>query len=191
MREGSGQRFTPPILLGLTGGLIGITVVVLSAFQRSRVQTEGVLAVLFVVIFGAFFSILAKQRLSNIPPLTVTTCTGLIAAVILSISSLVLEYDQPSNWNLSAVQAMLFLGLCSSGIGSFLFYWLLIQIRPYQLASRYFLMPIVALTEGRYLMGESVTTEMLVGMFLILLSLVPVLRANRTTAVIASIDSRD
>ena len=189
-----GIRDTPltwPVILGLVGGMAGISVVLLGAFQQTEVRIEGVAVVLFVVVFGAVASILAKQRLSNIPPLTVTTCTTLIAAVVLSVSSLLLEHDQPTHWDTAAVSALLFLGVCSSALGSFLFYWLLIQLRPHQLAARYFLMPIVALGEGRYLLGETITPAMLGGMLLVLTSIVPVLRRPQMATPVSAADAHD
>jgi drug/metabolite transporter (DMT)-like permease len=185
------SRLSLPIMLGLAGATIGIAMVLYSAFYSSRTQLSGMLAVLFVVVFGSFSSILAKQRLSYIPPLTTTTFTCLIAGIIVGLLSLLLDRDIPTQWDSSAIQSILFLGVCSSAVGNLLFYWLLVRIRPYQLASRYFLMPLVALVEGWYLLNETITVPMMTGIFLILVSIMPVLRSERQTVPSSEQNSND
>lgn len=169
------SRITRPVIIGLVGGLVGILLVLLGANSISRLEEEGAIVVLVVVVLGAISSIVAKDALGDISPLTITAITSLVAGVLLGGASLLMEQGQKSDWTPSAVLAMLFLGLASTAVGSLLFFWLLSKVQPYQLATRYFLMPIIAIIEGTFLLGEQVLWSMIVGTAFVLGSMVLVI----------------
>ena len=127
-------------------------------------------------------SVLAKEKLEVLPPLTTATVLTVFAGILLSVVSLLMDRGDQTNWDKQTVWATLFLGVASSALGYFLYYWLLQHMRPYQLAARYFLMPMVALTEGKLMLGEEITAPMPGGMLLILCSIFLVLRERPTAS---------
>ncbi len=170
------HHLLPSIVAGLIGGLLGITLLLYGSTVHARLHTGSIIAVLFVVALGSLSSVLAKEKLEAIPPLTTATVLTVFAGILLSVVSLLVNRGDQTNWDKQTVWATLFLGVASSALGYFLYYWLLQHMQPYQLAARYFLMPMVALTEGKFMLGEEITAPMLGGMLLILCSIFLVLR---------------
>jgi drug/metabolite transporter (DMT)-like permease len=174
----SHRRLSRGVLIGLFCGIVGIVCVMQSA-RSSPSQIGGVIAVVLVVLLGSWSSITAQRSLHHLPPLTVSACLSVSAAVLIGIASLLFDHGKSTRWDVSAVEAILFLGIFSSALGFFLFYWLLREMRPYTLASRYFLMPVVAVSEGVIFLDEALSPSLILGAMLILGALVPVLHEGK------------
>ena len=174
------RRLSRGVLVGLVCGIIGIMCVMHST-RSSSSQIGGVVAIVLVVFLGSWSSITAQKHLRHLPPLTVSGCLSVSAAVLIGIASLLFDRGKSTRWDISAVEAILFLGIFSSAVGFFLFYWLLREVRPYTLASRYFLMPVVAVSEGVLFLDEAISPTLVLGAILILGSLVPVLQERKAS----------
>ncbi|WP_263408881.1 DMT family transporter [Terriglobus tenax] len=167
-------RFNARLIFGLVAGLSGIALIMHSASSTTS-QGSGVVGIVLVVVMGSWSSVLAQRKLRHLSPLTVSACLSTCASVIVGAASLFMDRGRPSTWTIHAVSALLFLGLVSSALGFFLFYWLLRDVRPYQLASRYLLMPVIAVSEGVLFLGETISFAFVAGAVCILVSLVPIL----------------
>jgi drug/metabolite transporter (DMT)-like permease len=181
-RPSERRRLPFTAILGMLIALAGIVVVLYRTTSIARGEGRGVAAILGVVVLGSATTILSKQWLKNIPLLTLVAVETLFAGVTLGVASFFMEGDRPQAWTESSVIAMLFLGLFSSALSFLLYYWLLMQIEPYQLAARYFITPIVAIAEGVVLLHEQVTWNMAVGALAVLAGLVLVLRSKTKEA---------
>ncbi len=177
-RRSERRRLPLSAVLGMLLSLAGIVIVLYHATPLARGEGRGVVVIMGVVLLGSAGTILSKRWLKNIPVLTLAAVETLFAGIALGIASFVMEGDRPQVWTESSVIAMLFLGFFSSALGFLLYYWLLMQIEPYQLAARYFIMPIVALAEGAALLHEQVTWTMAGGAIAVLAGLVLVLRSR-------------
>lgn len=170
------RRSVPrPVMVSMLLGFAGVLLVLSGSIVKSSATAEGAAAIFTVVIIGSAIGIIAKHEIRGIPILTVATVQCPIAAAVLGVASLLTESDRATNWDPSSVFAMLFLGIFSTAIGFLLFYWLMAEFRPYQLASRQLIMPVVAVTEGVWLLHEPLPWTMLAGSVLVLLSLIWVL----------------
>ena len=175
------RRHVPrPVLFAMLLGLAGTLLVVSGSISRSSAQTAGAATVLFVVVLGAVTGTAAREQIRALPVPTVAGVQCVIAAGILGVSSLVIESERPTDWTGSSIFAMLFLGIFSSAIGFLLFYWLMAELRPYQLASRQLIMPLVAVVEGVLLLHEPMPWTMVAGSGIVLISLIWLFRTTAT-----------
>jgi len=172
------RRVPRPVLLAMLLGLAGTLLVLSGSISRSSAQAAGVAAVLFVVILGAITGTTAREQITGLPIPTVAGVQCVMAAGLLGLSSLIVESERSTEWTGSSIFAMLFLGIFSSALGFLLFYWLMVELRPYQLASRQFIMPLVAVVEGVALLHEPMPWTMIAGSCIVLISLVWLLRTN-------------
>jgi drug/metabolite transporter (DMT)-like permease len=171
-------RISPKAFAGALVGLAGVGLVMIHAASGMEGGLIPAMTVLVVAIFGAASTIVAKDRLKDIPVLTVAATEMLFAGLLLGLLSLVFERQQATDWTQGTVMAMLFLGVFSSALCFLLFYWLLVRIEPYQLAARYLLMPVVALAEGAFFLRETVPPLEIAGCAAVMISLTLVLRSE-------------
>jgi drug/metabolite transporter (DMT)-like permease len=170
------------VILGMLGGLVGVALVLFkTAPVGYHLQMQGVIAVLSVVVFGSMATIIAKRVLKDIPVLTISAVETLMAGAVLGVASLAIEGNRPTVWTPQVIWAILFLSVLSSAVGFFLYYWLLMQIEPHVLQTRYLIMPIIAMIDGYLFLHEEISWNMLLGAAAVLGSLAFVLRAEAKT----------
>jgi putative membrane protein PagO len=172
------RRVSRSTHVALWAGLSGVLLVLSRAISFTGFQLVGAMLVLCVAVLGAATVTFAKSELEGIPLLTVTTLQFLIASAVLGLMSLLLERGQTVTWTRPTVLAMAFLGVVSSAAGFLLFYWLLGQLRPYQVNARQLLMPVVAIAEGAILLHEPLPWTTVVGTAIILGSLAVAMRTK-------------
>jgi drug/metabolite transporter (DMT)-like permease len=171
------KRASRAELVAMLFGFGGMLLVFLSTITSSFVQTGGALAVLLAMVIGSAGSIWAKSELESISLLSGLAVQFLFASILIGLASLLFERSQKTAWTVQSVAAMLFLGVISSALGFLLFYWLLQQIEPYKLATRQLIMPLVAITEGFFLLHEGLPWTMVAGTPVVLGSVWIVLRS--------------
>jgi drug/metabolite transporter (DMT)-like permease len=167
-------------LFALALGLMGVFVVLVDSVSATRLQAEGIVAIICAMVVGSVGSILIKDELQRIPLLSGSVAQFWIAGAFIGLGSLLLEHDRKTVWNMHSIAAVLFLALVSSGIGFLLYYWLLQQLEPYKVASRQLIMPLVAIAEGVVFLHEPLSRNMLVGASLVLTSLVMIFTMRST-----------
>ena len=179
--SGRSQRthISPMVIIGMLGGLGGVALVLSnSTVAGYHLPVNSVVAVLFVVLFGSMATIIAKRVLKNIPVLTISTVETMMAGAFLGVASFAIERHQPTIWTTQVILAILFLGILSSALGFLLYYWLLMNIEPHLLQTRYLIMPIVAMTDGYLFLHEHISPTMILGSVAVLGSLGLVLAAE-------------
>jgi drug/metabolite transporter (DMT)-like permease len=172
------RRISRATHVALWLGLAGVLLVLSRAISFTEFQVVGAMLVLVVAILGAATTTLAKSELNGIPLLTVTSFQFIVASAVLGLMSLLLERGHSVTWTRPTVAAMLFLGVVSSALGFLLFYWLLGELRPYQVNARQLLMPAVAIVEGTMLLNEPLPWTTVVGTTMVLGSLVVAMRTK-------------
>jgi drug/metabolite transporter (DMT)-like permease len=91
---------------------------------------------------------------------------------------LAFERGRPSDWNVTSLLALGFLTVFGSVVAFSLYYWLLRNMRAYQLSTVNLVVPIVAMAEGALLLREAVPLVMVSCAVLVLVSVAMVLRAE-------------
>jgi len=181
---------SPRAWLGTLVGLAGVALL----FSHVALAAEGAFAaevvVLLVVVAGSASSIIAKRRLRDIPVLTVAATETLLAGLAVGGMSLIFERNRSTEWTAESIAAILFLGLVSSAFCFLLYYWLLVRMEPYKLASRFLLMPIIAVGEGSLYLHESVPATEFAGGVAVLVSLAMLLSSGSGPQAINTLSDR-
>jgi drug/metabolite transporter (DMT)-like permease len=168
-----GERFPCSRVAGLAVGCAGALLVVtrgeLGAHLIALPATRGDLLILASTLTWAIYTVLGHGTLRALGPARASA-----GAMMLGCAMLAPFYVRSGGWRhyegLSAQGwiAMLFLGICCSGLGYFFWYAALEKIEASRVASLLYLEPLVTLGAAVTLLGETVRPTVAAGGLLVL-----------------------
>jgi len=167
----------------------GIATLFYSQLSMSAYFLLGGAAVIGAVVSSSWASVFAKRELVGVNPLLGTAIQFCVGAVVLFAASQALERDQPSDWHLKSVLALVFLTIFGSIVAFSVYYWLLGEMHAYQLSTINLVVPIMAMAEGALLLRERVPLLMMGAGALVLVGVATVLRAEDDQAVKLNLDA--
>jgi drug/metabolite transporter (DMT)-like permease len=162
------ERFPPRKLLGLTLGFAGAVLVVTRGRLGGDVlglpATRGDLMILASTVNWAVYSVFGHPTLKRLGSLVATTCAMIVGWVLLT-GPFVYARAWGDFARLDAVgwAAVLFLGICCSGLGYLWWYGALERIEASRVAALLYLEPLVTLLAAVVLLGETVGVTTIVG----------------------------
>lgn len=156
------------------GGLLILLYTGLSTHQ----SLWGWAAVLLSVVLSACSIVFAKERIHDVDPVIATGVQLFVGSLALLAGSWIFESGQTAHWSPSALIALGFLVLFGSCLAFVIYYALLKNMQPYQLATLNLVVPIIAVLEGSLLIREPVPPLMLVAMVVVLVAVGSVLRTE-------------
>jgi drug/metabolite transporter (DMT)-like permease len=162
------ERFSPRKVLGLTVGFLGAVLVVTRGEFGGDVMglpaTRGDLMILASTVNWAVYSVMGRPTLQALGALVATAC-GMIAGCALLAGPFVYRQGWEDFARLDGVgwAAVLFLGLCCSGLGYLWWYGALERIETSQVAAFLYLEPLVTLLAAVALLGETVGATTIAG----------------------------
>ena len=168
----------------------GIATLFYSQLSTSAYFLLGGAAVIGAVVSSSWASVFAKRELVGVNPLLGTAIQFCVGAAVLFAASLALEQDQPSDWHLKGVLALVFLTIFGSVIAFSVYYWLLGEMHAYQLSTINLVVPIIAMAEGALLLRERVPLLMIGAGALVLVAVATVLRAEDDQAAVLNLGAQ-
>ena len=156
----------------------GILVIFSSTLSASGEALLGGAAVLGAVVSSAWATLFAKRAVAQVHPVVSTAVQLGVGALFLLPASILFERGEHAQWTHSALGAMAFLILFGSVIAFSVYYWLLREIQPYQIATVQLVVPVVAIAEGALIGRERIPLAILGAAALILGSVTAVLRSR-------------
>jgi drug/metabolite transporter (DMT)-like permease len=166
-------RLTPPRVLGLALGLVGVVLLAAPWHDGSRaVSLAGVLAALGAAACYAGSYVYARLLLTNrgIEPLVLAAAQLTLGAVLLS-AAVPWIGRQPMTLSSSVVLSVVALGVLSTGIAYVLNYRLIQDEGPTAASMTNYLTPVVAVLLGIAVVGERLTWNLIIGTAMILVGL--------------------
>jgi len=158
-------------VLGLAIGLGGIAALaLLKPGTPLDIQGLGEFAVAGAVACWALGTVLTRRIDHKLPAATFTAWQMLVGAVLLHASSLVVEGGGRASWTSTGIFSLLYLALLSSGVGYFLFFFLVSRMGPIRTTVVSTLTPISATVAGVLVLHDPVEARMLVAFVLIVIS---------------------
>ena len=121
---------------------------------------------------------IALVETHDVHPVVSTALQLFVGAIALGFVSLAAEKNQPADWTLSSVLALLFLAIFGSAIAFALYYWLLRYMDAYKATTINLIVPFVAILEGSLILHEMVTAMMLLSAIIVLGAVGFVLKAQ-------------
>lgn len=168
----------------------GIATLFYSQLSTSAYFLLGGAAVIGAVVSSSWASVFAKRELASVNPLLGTAIQFCVGAAVLFGASLALERNQPSDWHLKSVLALMFLTIFGSIIAFSVYYWLLGKMHAYQLSTINLVVPIIAMAEGALLLRERVPLLMIGAGALVLVAVATVLRAEDDQAAVLNLGAQ-
>lgn len=159
-------------IFGVIIGFVGCVLLIL--FGKSENTTENYYYALLIVLAAIFYGInvnLIKKYLSDLKPLTISTGNFLImlfpALIILYFSGFFEIATQPKV--MTSLGFIAILGMIGTGLSNILFFKLIQISSPVFASSVTYLIPVVAIMLGYFLMNETLTITQSFGAFVVLL----------------------
>lgn len=162
------ERVTGAAVLGLLVGFGGVVLLMSRDAQASRDSWLPYLAVLGAAFFYAAGSAYARRYLQDIAPVTLAFGQLAIAAVVVSVASLVVESWATQSFPLATVLALFWLGLVGSTLAYILYFFVLQQWGATRTTLVTYLVPAVGLSAGILFLNEPLDWRLIAGGGLIL-----------------------
>jgi drug/metabolite transporter (DMT)-like permease len=162
------ERFPPRKLAGLALGFAGAVLVVTRGQLRPDVlalpATRGDLMILASTVNWAVYTVLGHPVLRQLGSLVATTCAMLVGWALLAVPFAATRgWSDFARLDAAGWLAVLFLGLCCSGLGYLWWYGALEKIEASRVAAFLYLEPLVTLAAAVALLGEPVGVTTIVG----------------------------
>jgi drug/metabolite transporter (DMT)-like permease len=171
------ERFNIWKIAGLVGGFLGALLVVTHGDFSTRVfglpSTKGDLLILLSTLNWAVYSVVGHPTIRALGATKATAGAMTFGLVMIAPFFVIREgwtelaQVSPAGW-----MAILFLGICCSGLGYLYWYGALEKIEVSRVAAFLYVEPIVTLLTAMALLGETVTVTSLIGGLLVILSVV-------------------
>ena len=162
------ERFPPRKLLGLTLGFLGAVLVVTRGRLGGGVlglpATRGDLMILASTVNWAVYTVFGQPTLKRLGSLVATTCAMIVGWALLTGPFLYARaWGDFARLDGVGWAAVLFLGVCCSGLGYLWWYGALERIEASRVAAFLYLEPLVTLLAAVVLLGETVGVTTIVG----------------------------
>lgn len=159
------DRFTGMRVVGLFVGIAGVAALVGLDFGEINLPSVALLAI--TVVGYAFGPVVISQKLSDAPSMAVIAVSLLFNALVFAPLAWATRPTQPVP--ASAWWSIVVLGVLCTAIAFIIFFALVAEVGPARMTVITYLNPVVALLLGVLVLGEPITTGMIVGFPLVLL----------------------
>ena len=166
---GLGERLTPSKLIGAVLGMLGVAI----AVGGSPVTADGMFVLAAIASLGAALSyavggVFAKRAFDGVNNLSMSTGQLVAAAFVLGPFAVVdLPHEVPPA---AAILATLALAVLCTVVAYRLYYYLIISAGPTKALTVTLLVPVFGMIWGAVWLNESISSGMIVGLALVLLS---------------------
>jgi drug/metabolite transporter (DMT)-like permease len=178
-----GERMSALKIAGLALGFVGAAVVVtggkLSGGLLALPSTRGDLLILLSTLNWALYSVLGRKTLLSLGSTRATAGAFLAGLMLLAPTAFIGEgLGALGRLSLSGWAAVLFLGVCCSGLGYLFWYRALETMEASRVGALLYLEPLVTLAASMALLGERIGVATIAGGLLLLAGVAIVQRAR-------------
>lgn len=166
------ERFSRIQWLGLCAGVLGLILIAMSGDASAPLP-----GVICVILGGAGWacSNIVLKKAGKISAWTMTVWQSISVIPIMLILSLIFEsgkYSALTNISFNTISCILYISLLATGLGNFIWYYLIQQFGPTNTAPFSLLVPVIAIVTGWLVLGEKLTLTQILGIVSILIGLV-------------------
>ncbi len=163
------DRFTIKKFLGVLLGILGVTILVGWNFHHDTPRSWLSMSMsLGAALFYAVGGVFSSRAFRGENPLNLAIGQQLAAGVILlPVAAFFVPHRMPSA---DAIWALLGLAVLSTSLGYLLYFYLMRRVGPVRTLSVTFLVPVFGVLWGWWFLREAVTSNLVLGMAVILLS---------------------
>ncbi len=169
------EKITALLASAIFLSLLGLTIALLDrllAAGDSIIAIKGEIIMLLCAMVGGSYSVMAKQQLKTIPPLTYTPLMMVSGCMTLSIWAADTQLVHSlQNFSQQQLLVLLYLGTFAGGVAFFLFNWVLHRTSATYTTLFVSLNPLTAIFLGWLLLGEQMTPKFLLGSVIVFVGL--------------------
>lgn len=162
----AGERIGRDLLAGVFLGLVGVAILVVPGGLNGTIDLLGAF-LLFIATLSWALGTFLSPRLATPRNAFVSTAYQMLAGgvvlIVVAVAKGEIAHVDPSTFSLRSLVALAYLVLFGSLVAFSAYTWLL-QNAPVSLVSTYaFVNPVVAVVLGALVLGEAITTNILIG----------------------------
>ncbi len=158
-------------IFSLVGALIGSYLMFDVHGQAFSLQTTlGMLAILFSIAGASYSNVLYKKEGSHLDPVPASIVGMSISALLMLGTGLWLEPWSQIEFTTTSIIATAFLAIFGSAIAFTTYFWLFKHVSVVKMSYTTFIIPIIAIIWGWFLLKEALTTANMLGAAIILLA---------------------
>jgi drug/metabolite transporter (DMT)-like permease len=172
------ERIGSRIALSLVSALIGVIVLSIGGLNAGSASAIGIIELLITAVSYAVFAVLSKPLVQKYGAPPIAIWAALIGTVMLLpfiSQSLVTQVASLSSAGWASV---LYLSILSTVIGYLLFYTLVSRGAVSRLSIQLYIIPVISVIGGVFLLGESVTVYTIIGGAAVLLGVALTTKRN-------------
>ncbi len=152
--------------------LLGLTIVCTESFALKKDSAIGLVFILLAVFFFSLSGVLVKSIRLAIHPMATTVGALMVSLPLFFISWLILDGELSiEHWQARSIWATVYLGIFGSLIGFYSYYYVLQKLTASTVALITLITPVIALSLGAFLNNETVSVNLILGAFFVLLGL--------------------
>lgn len=156
----------------MTISLVGLAIVCSDNFNLADDGIYGVIFILMAVFFFSLSGVLVKSVSLAIHPLATTVGALSVTTPLFLISWIILDGTLPiETWQARSLWATVYLGVFGSLIGFYAYFTVLQKLSASNVTLITLITPVIALTLGAVLNGETINDKLILGAFMVLLGL--------------------
>lgn len=170
------DKMTLNKVVGILIGFAGVVFIMGKDISVTRSSALGQLAVIVASMFYAFSGVYARKNTTHVEGIVRGTSPLVSAALIMGVSSFLLESPVkvpalPITWI-----ALLWLGILGSGLAFIMLYYLFHEIGPTRTSMITYIFPVGGVILGVIFLNEPLSWQLIAGTLLIIVSLIVVNR---------------
>jgi O-acetylserine/cysteine efflux transporter len=158
-------------IFGLLLGFLGVAALSIGGFNGS-ISPVGVLLALASALSWAFATIYTKRNAARVDMLWMTAMQIMIGGVILLAAGSATESWSAITWNSAFIVNTLFIAVFVIALGWMVYFKLINEGEAGKVGSFTFLIPLISIGSSVVLLHEQITTNLIVGMLLIVASII-------------------
>ena len=171
------QKLNRPTIFGLIAGMAGV-LLIMGARMQSGVDLFGLVLCVFGVLALTVATLSVSGASSGGNVLMVVGAQMIVGAVVLGVTSLLLEYPYEVTWVPQLGWAFLYTTLVPGLLATFVWFKLVGMIGPVRAATFHFLNPFFGVAVAAVILGERLTMLDVVGVVVIMAGILIVQRSR-------------
>ncbi len=161
----------------ITGLLLGITgLLVIVGTDLIRLKTPGVILgetlIITAAIAWGISNVYYRKFVNELPRVQVSAFQMLFGTIVILLTALIMEWGKPVVWNAESIYYILFTGILASAFCFTLWFKVIGEIDMATATISSMLVPVFGLALSQFILGEKMTTSVLIGSALIIFGIV-------------------
>ena len=169
-----GEKLTLSKIIGLVMGVIGLIVIVgwdFINFNQPGVIISEILIIIAAIAWG-ISNVYYRNFVNDLPQVQVSACQMLFGTLVIVLTTVIMEWQEPVIWNIQSIYYILFTGIFASAFCFTLWFVVMSEIDMATATISTMLVPVFGLILSQLIFAEKMTASVLLGSGLIIFGII-------------------